>query len=194
MKAAFHTLGCKVNQYETEALCRQFRQQGYEIVEETEFADVYVINTCTVTGLADRKSRQYIRRMKKVNPDSIVAVTGCYVQMKPEEVADIEGVNLTVGINEKHRLIEYIEEFLKERKAQTHVLAYEELNDYEEMGPVTAVEDRTRAYIKVQEGCNRFCSYCVIPFARGNVRSRPVSHILEEASSSCWRRDIKSWF
>lgn len=181
MKAAFHTLGCKVNQYETEALCRQFRQQGYEIVEETEFADVYVINTCTVTGLADRKSRQYIRRMKKVNPESIVAVTGCYVQMKPEEVADIEGVNLTVGINEKHRLIEYIEEFLKERKAQTHVLAYEELNDYEEMGPVTAVEDRTRAYIKVQEGCNRFCSYCVIPFARGNVRSRPVSHILEEA-------------
>lgn len=181
MKAAFHTLGCKVNQYETEALCRQFRQQGYEIVEETEFADVYVINTCTVTGLADRKSRQYIRRMKKVNPESIVAVTGCYVQMKPEEVADIEGVNLTVGINEKHRLIEYIEKFLKERKAQTHVLAYEELNDYEEMGPVTAVEDRTRAYIKVQEGCNRFCSYCVIPFARGNVRSRPVSHILEEA-------------
>ena len=150
-------------------------------MEETEFADVYVINTCTVTGLADRKSRQYIRRMKKVNPESIVAVTGCYVQMKPEEVADIEGVNLTVGINEKHRLIEYIEEFLKERKAQTHVLAYEELNDYEEMGPVTAVEDRTRAYIKVQEGCNRFCSYCVIPFARGNVRSRPVSHILEEA-------------
>lgn len=181
MKVAFHTLGCKVNQYETEALCRQFRQQGYEIVEETEFADVYVINTCTVTGLADRKSRQYIRRMKKVNPESIVAVTGCYVQMKPEEVADIEGVNLTVGINEKHRLIEYIEKFLKERKAQTHVLAYEELNDYEEMGPVTAVEDRTRAYIKVQEGCNRFCSYCVIPFARGNVRSRPVSHILEEA-------------
>ena len=183
MKAAFHTLGCKVNQYETEALCRQFRERGYEIVGETEFADVYVINTCTVTGLADRKSRQYIRRMKKVNPDSVVAVTGCYVQIKPEEVAEIEGVNLTVGINEKHRLIDDIEEFLRQRKNRVRVLDYEELNQYEEMGPVTAVEDRTRAYIKVQEGCNRFCSYCVIPFARGNVRSRALSHIIEEAES-----------
>ena len=115
--------------------------------------------------------------------DSVVAVTGCYVQIKPEEVAEIEGVNLTVGINEKHRLIDDIEEFLRQRKNRVRVLDYEELNQYEEMGPVTAVEDRTRAYIKVQEGCNRFCSYCVIPFARGNVRSRALSHIIEEAES-----------
>lgn len=183
MKAAFHTLGCKVNQYETEALRQQFRERGYEIAEETEFADVYVINTCTVTGLADRKSRQYIRRMKKVNPEGVVAVTGCYAQIKPEEVAQIEGVDLTVGMNEKHNLIAYVEEFLKERKAQSHVLNYEGLTTYEEMGPVTAAEDRTRAYIKVQEGCDRFCAYCVIPYARGSVRSRSVSHIIGEAEA-----------
>lgn len=183
MKVAFHTLGCKVNQYETEALCRQFRERGYEIAGETDFADIYVINTCTVTGLADRKSRQYIRRMKKLNPDSVVAVTGCYVQIKPEEVAGIEGVNLVAGVNEKHRLVDYVEAFLKERNPQMHVLDYEELKVYEEMGTVTATESRTRAYIKIQEGCNRFCSYCVIPYARGSVRSREVSRILEEASA-----------
>lgn len=183
MKVAFHTLGCKVNQYETEALCRQFRERGYEIVGETDFADIYVINTCTVTGLADRKSRQYIRRMKKLNPDSVVAVTGCYVQIKPEEVAAIEGVNLVAGVNEKHRIVDYVEEFLKKRNPQMHVLDYAELKIYEEMGTVTATESRTRAYIKIQEGCNRFCSYCVIPYARGSVRSREVSRIMEEAET-----------
>lgn len=181
MKVAFHTLGCKVNQYETEALCLKFRDRGYEIVGEHDFADVYVINTCTVTGLADRKSRQYIRKMKKMNPDSIVAVTGCYAQISPEEVQNVEGVNIVSGTNEKGKLIDYIEEFLQEKLPQMHVLPYEELKTYEETGLVTAPETRTRAYIKIQEGCNRFCSYCVIPYARGSVRSRAVEDVLAEA-------------
>lgn len=181
MKVAFHTLGCKVNQYETEALRLKFQERGYEITGETEFADIYVINTCTVTGLADRKSRQYIRKMKKLNPRSVVAVTGCYAQIKPEEVGAVEGVNIVTGTNEKGKLVDYIEEFIRERKPQVHVLAYEELKGYEETGLVTATEARTRAYIKIQEGCSRFCSYCVIPYARGTVRSRAADDIIKEA-------------
>ncbi len=181
MKVAFHTLGCKVNQYETEALCLKFKDRGYDIVGETDFADIYVINTCTVTGLADRKSRQYIRKMKKLNPESIVAVTGCYAQVKPEEVKAVEGVNIVTGTNEKNRLVDYIEEFLEEGRPQVHVLSYDEIKTYDEMGTVTATECRTRAYIKIQEGCNRFCSYCVIPYARGRVRSRAIGDVMEEA-------------
>ena len=181
MKVAFHTLGCKVNQYESEALCLKFRDRGYEIVGETDFADIYVINTCTVTGLADRKSRQYIRKMKKLNPDAVVAVTGCYAQISPDEVQAVEGVNIVSGTNEKNKLIDYIEEYMVERLPQMHVLPYEELKTYEETGLVTATESRTRAYIKIQEGCNRFCTYCVIPYARGTVRSRAVEDVLNEA-------------
>ena len=181
MKVAFHTLGCKVNQYETEALALKFRERGYEIVGETDFADIYIINTCTVTGLADRKSRQYIRKMKKLNPESVVAVTGCYAQISPDEVQAVEGVNIVSGTNEKGKLIDYIENFFVERLPQMHVLPYEELKTYEETGLVTATETRTRAYIKIQEGCNRFCSYCVIPYARGSVRSRAVADVLAEA-------------
>lgn len=181
MKVAFHTLGCKVNQYESEALCIKFRDRGYEIVGETDYADIYVINTCTVTGLADRKSRQYIRKMKKKNPDAVVAVTGCYAQVSPEEVRAVEGVDIVSGTNEKGKLIDYIEEFLKDRLPQIHVLSYEELDAYEETGLVTATESRTRAYIKIQEGCNRFCTYCVIPYARGKVRSRAAADVIDEA-------------
>lgn len=181
MKVAFHTLGCKVNQYETEALCLKFKDRGYEVVGETEFADIYVINTCTVTGLADRKSRQYIRRMKKLNPKSVVAVTGCYAQIDPEGVGHVAGVDIVAGTNEKGNLLAYVEEFLEQRKFQTHVLSYEELDAYEETGLVTATESRTRAFIKIQEGCDRFCSYCVIPYARGKVRSRAPEDIVAEA-------------
>ena len=172
---------CKVNQYETEALRLRFRERGYEIVGETDPADIYVINTCTVTSLADRKSRQYIRKMKKQSPHSVVAVTGCYAQISPDEVKAVDGVNIVAGTNEKGKLIQYIEEFLSERKSQLHVKPYEELCMYEETGLVTATESRTRAYIKIQEGCNRFCSYCVIPYARGSVRSREPSDVLAEA-------------
>ena len=129
MKVAFHTLGCKVNQYETEALKEKFSLKGYSVVDEKELADIYVINTCTVTSLADRKSRQYIRKMKKVNPASIVAVTGCYAQISPDEVASIEEVNLVAGTNEKGRLVEYIEEYMlmDSKLTECYVRPYEEL-------------------------------------------------------------------
>ncbi|MBQ9015442.1 MAG: tRNA (N(6)-L-threonylcarbamoyladenosine(37)-C(2))-methylthiotransferase MtaB [Firmicutes bacterium] len=193
MKIAFHTLGCKVNQYESEAMAKLFREKGHEIVGEREFADVYVINTCTVTAVADKKSRQYIRRMKKVNPDSIIAVTGCYAQIDPEAVSAIEGVDIVTGTNEKSTLPEYVEQFAgsREDRAKAGAAAREEdftvirdwkdLDTYEDTGIVTSAENRTRAYIKIQEGCNRFCSYCVIPYARGNIRSRELEEIVQEA-------------
>ena len=189
MKVAFHTLGCKVNQYETEALKEKFSLKGYSVVDEKEFADIYVINTCTVTSLADRKSRQYIRKMKKVNPESIVAVTGCYAQISPDEVASIEEVNLVAGTNEKGMLVEYIEAYIEEymlmdpKFTECHVRPYEELTEYEETGIITSMDSKTRAFIKIQEGCNRFCSYCIIPYARGPVRSRDLSEIMEEAKA-----------
>lgn len=177
MRVAFHTLGCKVNQYETEAMKEQFTAAGHQIVGEEDFADAYVINTCTVTNLADRKSRQYIRRMKKVNPKAVVAVTGCYAQVSPQEVAAIPEVDIVTGTGEKEKLLRYIEEGV----SGCHVLPYEALTEYHSTGIITSMESRTRAYIKIQEGCNRFCSYCIIPFARGKVRSRDLEEIVEEA-------------
>jgi len=181
MKIAFHTLGCKVNQYETEAMKEQFSSAGYEIVGEEDWADVYIINTCTVTNLADRKSRQYIRRMKKQNPAAIAAVTGCYAQVSPEELAAMEEVDIVAGTGEKNNLLAYVEEFRKQRQMQVHIKTYDELTEYTDRGIITSMESRTRAYIKIQEGCNRFCSYCLIPFARGHVRSRNPQEVVEEA-------------
>lgn len=181
MKIAFHTLGCKVNQYETQALKEKFLQRGYEIVGENDYADVYVINTCTVTGLSDRKSRQFIRRVKKINPDSITAVIGCYAQVSPDEAKNIEGVNIVAGTNEKNKLPEYIEEYVNGVKC--HIKKLEQLTEYEETGIITSMDSRTRAYIKVQEGCNQFCSYCIIPYARGSVRSRAKEDIIREAEN-----------
>ena len=184
MKIAFHTLGCKVNQYETEALKEQFSARGYQVVDEKDYADVYVINTCTVTNLADRKSRQYIRRMKRVNPESLIAVTGCYAQISPEEVASIPEVDLVAGTNEKGNLVRYVEEKLGSREGSAvHVLDYDQLTEYEETGVITSMDSKTRAFIKIQEGCNRFCSYCIIPYARGPVRSRGLEEILAEAKN-----------
>ena len=183
MKAAFHTLGCKVNQYETEAMKEQFIEAGYEIVGEEDFADVYIINTCTVTNLADRKSRQYIRRMKKQSPDAIVAVTGCYAQVKPEELEAMPEVDIVTGTGEKNTLLGYIEEFERERTKQRHIRDYDDLVEYEDKGIITSMESRTRAYIKIQEGCDRFCAYCLIPFARGHVRSRDPEEVVAEAKA-----------
>ncbi len=181
MKIAFHTLGCKVNQYETEAMKEQFCRAGYLPVGEEDWADVYIINTCTVTNLADRKSRQYIRRMKKQNPDAIVAVTGCYAQVRPEDLTAMEEVDIVAGTGEKNNLLAYVEQFRMEKEAQLHIKSYDELTEYTDKGIITSMESRTRAYIKIQEGCNRFCSYCLIPFARGHVRSRNPEEIVEEA-------------
>lgn len=182
MKVAFHTLGCKVNQYETAAIAEQFQDKGYQVVEEQDVADVYVINTCTVTGLADRKSRQFIRRAKKVNPESIVAVTGCYAQLAAEEIAQIPEVDIIAGTNEKHRLLDYITDFRCDDD-NIHVRQRQELATYEEQSLRHGMGDRTRAYIKIEEGCDRFCSYCVIPYARGPVRSRTKEAILQEAKT-----------
>ncbi len=183
MRIAFHTLGCKVNQYETESMKEQFAGAGHEIVEEEDFADVYVINTCTVTNLADRKSRQYIRRMKKQSPAAIVAVTGCYAQIKPEELETMPEVDIVAGIGKKGNLLAYVEEFKDKKIKQRHILRYEDLKEYQDKGIITSMESRTRAYIKIQEGCNRFCAYCLIPFARGQVRSRDPEEIVEEAKA-----------
>lgn len=181
MNIAFHTLGCKVNQYESEALQEKFKANGHQIVPETEPADVYVINTCTVTGLADRKSRQFIRRLRKLNPDCILAVIGCYAQMQPDEIASLEGVDIVAGTNEKAGLVEIVENYAKSDSVDIHRKEYEALTEFEEIGMPVSMDSRTRAYIKIQDGCNRFCSYCIVPYARGNIRSRSYENVLEEA-------------
>ena len=183
MKVAFHTLGCKVNQYETESMRQQFVNAGFESVDENDFADVYIINTCTVTNLADRKSRQYIRRMKKGNPDAVIAVTGCYAQIKPEELSELPEVDIVAGTGEKNNIISYVQEFMEAKVPQKHIKTYDELCEYQDRGIITSMESRTRAYIKIQEGCDRFCSYCLIPFARGKVRSRDPEEVVAEAKA-----------
>ncbi len=190
MKVAFHTLGCKVNQYETQAMKEKFMTRGYEIVKDEEEADIYVVNTCTVTGLSDKKSRQFIRRVKRKNPDCITAVVGCYAQVNPDEAAAIEGVNIVAGTHEKSQLVDYVEDFLKKKEQaqkdktiQTYVNSFDDIGEYEEGAKITSMDSRTRAYIKIQDGCNRFCSYCIIPYARGNVRSRKREEILMEGQN-----------
>ena len=179
-KVAFYTLGCKVNQYETEAMLEMFKKDGYTQVDSEDFADVYVINTCTVTHMSDRKSRQYIRRMKKKNPDAIIAVVGCYSQVSPEEILDIEEVNLVMGTNERRQIVEEIKKIdTKNNKISTvddimKVRAFEEIE-------ISQANGRTRAFIKIQDGCDRFCTYCIIPYARGGkVRSRDLESIVAE--------------
>ncbi len=161
----------------------QFRAAGCTVVGEEDTADVYVINTCTVTNLADRKSRQYIRRMKKKCPEAVIAVTGCYAQVKPEEVSALEEADIVAGTGEKNNILSYVQQFMEERQRQTHIKSYDELTGYDDKGVITSMESRTRAYIKIQEGCDRFCSYCLIPFARGHVRSRNPEEITEEAET-----------
>ena len=139
MKVAFHTLGCKVNQYETEAIRQQFIRAGHEIVGEDDFADVYIINTCTVTNLADRKSRQFIRKSKKVNPNGVIGVTGCYAQMRPDEVAEIDGVEIVVGTDEKNNLLKKVEEYFDTHNRAFIVKEYGELTEYEDLGVIEAM-------------------------------------------------------
>jgi len=180
---AVATLGCKVNQYESQLLKEEFAAAGYVIVGDYDQADIYIINTCSVTNLSDRKSRQLIRKAIRNNPDCTIAVTGCFAQIKPEEIAAIPGVDIVVGTNEKNRLPAYIEEYRNEQanNAQIHIKKYEELKYYDRGKPITGMDSRTRAFIKIQEGCDRFCSYCIIPYARGSSRSRALSDIIEEA-------------
>lgn len=186
MRVAIRTLGCKVNHYETEAIKEAFVSRGAEIADEEEPADVYIINTCTVTNIADRKSRQFIRRAKRENPKALIAVTGCYAQVAADEVADMPEVDLVVGNGRKSEICGLVMKKLAEKdrssgSADTLVLPRHELNYYEDLGNVTSAgEGMIRAYLKIQDGCDRFCSYCLIPYARGPVRSRPKDEIIEE--------------
>lgn len=176
---ATYTLGCKVNQYETQAIEGMFREKGYEQVSFDEKADLYIINTCTVTHISDRKSRQMIRHAKKMNPFCLVAVTGCYAQVAPEEVASIEGVDIVCGTKEKGKLLSLAEQHAA-GKTEIRVGDILRTREFEEM-QASVPAGRYRAYIKIQEGCSEFCTYCIIPFARGPVRSRPLEKIRREA-------------
>ena len=180
-KAALHNLGCKVNAYETEAMQHLLEDAGYEIVPFTETADVYVINTCSVTNMADRKSRQMLHKAKKNNPESIVVATGCYVQTKEQEAIEDLAVDIIIGNNRKHELVELINDYIKAHdKSMDAVLGINDGNqDYEELY-IEKTAEHTRAFIKVQDGCNQFCSYCIIPYARGRVRSRNAENVVEE--------------
>ena len=178
-KVAFITLGCKVNQYETNAMAQEFLEKGYEVVEHTEFADVYVINTCTVTNMSDRKSRQMLRRVKELNPNGIVVACGCYAQVAKSELEKIEEVDLILGNNEKKNIVEFVEEFERTNKKELKIEDVMYQKEFVEFGDVVYTE-KTRAVIKVQDGCDRFCSYCIIPYARGRVRSRKPEAIISE--------------
>jgi threonylcarbamoyladenosine tRNA methylthiotransferase MtaB len=178
-KAAFYTLGCKVNQYETEAMTESFENAGYEIVDYSEFADVYIINTCTVTNMGDRKSRQIIRRAREKNPEALVAVVGCYSQIAPGEVLEIPEVSLVVGTDERSRMVELVEYAMQKEEKLNMVNDIMKVREFEEM-PIKSYKSRTRAFLKIQEGCDQYCTYCIIPYARGHIRSRKPDSIIAE--------------
>ncbi|MBR6401034.1 MAG: tRNA (N(6)-L-threonylcarbamoyladenosine(37)-C(2))-methylthiotransferase MtaB [Firmicutes bacterium] len=178
-KVAFLTLGCKVNLYDTEAMQELFAARGYDIVDFENMADIYIINTCTVTNFGDKKSRQMIRRAKRQNPDAIVAATGCYAQVAPDTVSKIEGINIVVGTKHRARIVDIIEDYTDETKVLNAVSDIRHETEFEPL-KISKLKDRTRAYVKIQEGCNRYCSYCIIPYARGPVRSRRPEEVVEE--------------
>ncbi len=192
MKVAFCTLGCKVNQYETNGMMQKFMDKGYEIVEFNEKADIYIINTCTVTNMSDRKSRQMLRQAKKIIKDSLVVACGCYVQVAKDEVKAIEEIDLVLGTNEKKDIVSYLEDYLDNKKIdgnyENKIVAENSITDdvmknlvYDDFGDVTFTE-KTRAVIKVQDGCDRYCTYCLIPYARGRIRSRKPESVISEVT------------
>lgn len=183
-KAAFHNLGCKVNSYETEAMQQILEAAGYEIVPFQEKADVYVINTCSVTNIADRKSRQMLHKAKKMNPDSVVVAAGCYVQAAAEELRKDAAIDIVIGNNKKTELADILADYFMEKekneiKQQDYVIDIAHTNEYENLS-IDKISEHTRAFIKVQDGCNQFCSYCIIPYTRGRVRSRAIESVVSE--------------
>ena len=181
-KVALHNLGCKVNAYEVEAMQQLLENAGYETVPFEEGADVYVINTCTVTNIADRKSRQMLHKAKKMNPDAIVVATGCYAQADTEKLKEDTAVDLILGNNQKTQIVEALEEYEKEHAKQVQVIEINHTKEYEELS-ISSTAEHVRAYIKVRDGCNQFCTYCIIPFARGRVRSRKIEEVLSEVET-----------
>lgn len=182
---SFYTLGCKVNQYETNAMEQQFIKNNYEIVENTQKADIYVINTCTVTNMAERKSRQMLRRVKEINPSAVLVVCGCYAQVAKNELEQIPEINIILGINEKNEIVQIVENYMEEMAEQDKRSQEAEIDDvskqkeFLDFGDVTYTE-KNRAVVKVQDGCNMFCSYCIIPYARGRIRSRKIESVVSE--------------
>lgn len=182
---SFYTLGCKVNQYETNAMEQQFIKNNYEIVENTQKADIYVINTCTVTNMAERKSRQMLRRVKEINPSAVLVVCGCYAQVAKNELEKIPEIDIILGINEKNEIVQIVEKYMEEMAEQDKRSQEEEIEDvskqkeFLDFGDVTYTE-KNRAVVKVQDGCNMFCSYCIIPYARGRIRSRRIESVVSE--------------
>ena len=179
-KVALHNLGCKVNAYEIEAMQQLLEEAGYEIVPFEPGADIYVINTCTVTNIADRKSRQMLHKAKKMNPEAIVVATGCYVQTGGEKLEKDEAIDLVLGNNQKINIVEALAEYAEDKPSHgSHVIKINQTKEYEELS-IDHTAEHVRAYIKVQDGCNQFCTYCIIPYARGRVRSRNIESVLKE--------------
>lgn len=182
---SFYTLGCKVNQYETNAMEQQFIKNNYEIVENTQKADIYVINTCTVTNMAERKSRQMLRRVKEINPSAVLVVCGCYAQVAKNELEQIPEIDIILGINEKNEIVQIVENYMEKMAEQDKKSQEAEIDDvskqkeFLDFGDVTYTE-KNRAVVKVQDGCNMFCSYCIIPYARGRIRSRKIESVISE--------------
>ena len=182
-KVALHNLGCKVNAYEIEAMQQLLEEAGYEIVPFEPGADIYVINTCTVTNIADRKSRQMLHKAKKMNPEAIVVATGCYVQTGGEKLEKDEAIDLVLGNNQKINIVEALAEYAENKPGHgSHVIKINQTKEYEELS-IDHTAEHVRAYIKVQDGCNQFCTYCIIPYARGRVRSRNIESVLTEVHS-----------
>lgn len=179
MKVALYTLGCRVNSYESEAMAEKFIKEGYEVVSFDEFSDVYVINTCTVTNMGDKKSRQMIGRARRHNPEAIIAVVGCYSQIASDEIAQIEGVDVVLGSRNKGDIVYWVNRAREESKQVVEVKDVLKNNKFEQLA-INEYQDKTRAFLKIQDGCNRFCSYCLIPFARGGVCSKEPEKILKE--------------
>ena len=182
-KVALHNLGCKVNAYEIEAMQQLLEEAGYEIVPFEPGADIYVINTCTVTNIADRKSRQMLHKAKKMNPEAIVVATGCYVQTGGEKLEKDEAIDLVLGNNQKINIVEALAEYAENKPGHgSHVIKINQTKEYEDLS-IDHTAEHVRAYIKVQDGCNQFCTYCIIPYARGRVRSRNIESVLKEVRS-----------
>lgn len=179
-KVSFYTLGCKVNQYETNAMAQKFKEAGYEIVDmNDDISDICIVNTCTVTNMSDRKSRHSLRRVKEKNPSAIIAAVGCYAQVAKNDLENMPEIDIVLGNEEKANIVQYVERFMTNRNKVIEIEDIGSKKEFEDMGQITYTE-KTRAFIKVQDGCNQFCSYCIIPYARGRVRSRNAESIIDE--------------
>lgn len=178
---SFLTLGCKVNQYDTDAMRGLFLQRGYQVVPIQEKADICIINTCSVTHVGERKSRQLIRRVKRMNPDTLLVVTGCYAQLAPETIAELDGVNIIIGTQDRHKVVDFVEKYQSDEGIANYVRDIMDVKEFEELSLYGDAIENTRAYIKIQEGCNNYCTFCIIPYTRGRLKSRNAEEIYKEA-------------